>query len=202
MKGPPVRVRASAFAHLQGLSPVQATSTARFGYETGTSADRFTVSEGVLRRGRVIGICRHFMTVGRSPRHVARLPERARPLTRVPGLPCLCQSFARDGQPHPRRSPSARIRSRTTRRAHRSPTSSRAEVVLHSRIGDKADLCRVEASMRERSSCRHLDQQRQYTCDYGGQEHEDARPEREPRRPAIVNGAREREERRRRRNEE
>ena len=81
-EGPPVRVRASALPDLQGLSSVWATLRARSGYETGTSSDRFTVSEGVpaLRRFRLI--CRHVearedcATAFRSARKCPRVDAR------------------------------------------------------------------------------------------------------------------------------
>jgi hypothetical protein len=60
MKGSPVRVRASASPDLQGLSSEQATPRPRVGYETGTSSDPFTGSEGVPPLGRFSLISRQF----------------------------------------------------------------------------------------------------------------------------------------------
>jgi hypothetical protein len=55
MKGSPVRVRASALAHLQGCLSSLATSAAPFGYESGTSDDAFSDGEVVTPAARYSG---------------------------------------------------------------------------------------------------------------------------------------------------
>jgi hypothetical protein len=70
MKGSPVRVRASAFSAFAGTSSALATLKGGFGYETGTSSDRFTFSEVV--------------NSSRDPRRSMLCTASAREMTRVP----------------------------------------------------------------------------------------------------------------------
>src|SRR5918996_5310724 len=66
MKGSSVRVRASALGSWQGFLRRRQRRIAAVGYETGTSSDRFTVSEGVPRSGRFSLISRKLQSDGGS----------------------------------------------------------------------------------------------------------------------------------------
>src|SRR5919106_3494504 len=101
MKGSPVRVRASALASLQGFLRRWQRRIAAIGYETGTSSDRFTVSEGVPPPSRFRLISRQFGPAVDQGGLIA-VPGSARAWTRVTGF---C-SFAAD---RPDRSNDARV---------------------------------------------------------------------------------------------
>jgi hypothetical protein len=60
MKGSAVRIRASALGLFTGVSSALQRSAAGSGYETGTSSNRFTISEGVSLLQRFVPLCRYF----------------------------------------------------------------------------------------------------------------------------------------------
>src|SRR5918996_3974949 len=102
MKGSPVRVRASALTSLQGFLRRRQRRIAAVGYETGTSSERFTVSEGVPPPSRFSLISRQFGPGGgsgwldRSARKCPRVDARDWLLFTVEAPSPIHRQFAAD----------------------------------------------------------------------------------------------------------